>query len=158
MKKFIALVVVVAVGFGIYKLALGGPYQAGKRAFASEDYDRAAASFQQAFEEGKNRYESLVYLARIDGINEDYEEGISKCDQAIESKPKEAVAYYYKAVLLQLAGKMFEAEEVLDKLSEIPQIGKGIHIANITNPRPAGGDLRPEEIAWRVDVLKGKAY
>ena len=159
MKKLIALIVIVIACVLIYKFALGGPFRKGKEAFSAGDYEAAEANFQQAVEGEKKVYESLVYLARINGINGNLEQGIGGLDKAIGIRPKGSKAFYYKAVLLQLAGRMSEAEAVLDEFSNMPQAGKGFLIANLRNPRPGSSeDLRPEERAWRVEVLKGKAY
>ncbi|GEM_PF-3357468 len=159
MKKVVTLVVLVSAGVLIYKVATGGPYNTAKQNFAKEEYKLAALNFQKAIDQGEHVHESLVYLARIDGIKDDYEQGIARCNEAIEIAPNASQAYYFKAILLQLDGRMGQATSVLDELSNMPQIGKGFAIAKISNPRPGTHEaLRPHERELREKLLKGQAY
>lgn len=159
MKKLIfPIAVIVVVVIVVVVLFSAGPLEKGKEAFDSGDFKTAEVHFQECLERGKNPYNTLTYLGRIDGISGRLDEGIVKLDKAIEMHPKRADAFYFKAVILQLQGKMRDAEKVLDEFSNKPQIYKGFLVARVRNPSPGKSrDLLPDEKAYRIEVLKGTA-
>ena len=159
MKKLIfPIAMIVVVVIVVVVLFSAGPFEKGKDAFGNGDFKTAESYFQKCLERGKNTYDTLTYLGRIDGINGRLDKGIAKLDQAIEMHPKRANAFYFKAVILQLQGKMRDAEKVLDEFSNKPQLYKGFLVARVRNPSPGSSrDLPPEDKAYRIEVLKGTA-
>ena len=73
----VALVVVAAyVAF----LFTPGSFTRGKAAFDRQDYAAAREHFEKALAKGKRAPEAHVYLARLDGLSEDYDSGTAHCD------------------------------------------------------------------------------
>ena len=157
-KLMLPIVVIVIVVIVVVALFSAGPFEKGKEAFDGGDFKAAAVHFQKCLEREKNTYDTLMYLGRIDGISGRLDEGLAKLDKAIEMHPKRADAFYFKAVILQLQGKMRDAEKVLDEFSNKPQIFKGFLVARVRDPSPGKPrDLLPDEKAYRIEVLKGTA-
>ncbi len=158
MKRLILpVIVIVVICVAVALLFRKGPFVKGEEAFRAGDLDTAAVMFKECVEKGKKETTATVYMARIEGINGKYAEGIALCDKAIEEHPKRPDAYFFKAILLQLDGEMATAEKVLDKFSNMPQMGKSFLVARITRPHIGGPakELRAEEVAARLELLRG---
>jgi len=159
MKRLVLPAIVLGViCIVVALLFVKGPFVKGEEAFKADDYETAAAMFRECVDKGKMETTATVYLARIEGINGNYAEGIALCDKAIEEHPKRADPYFFKAILLQLSGEMAAAEKVLDKFSNMPQMGKSFLVARITRPHISGPakELRTEEVAARMQLLRGE--
>ena len=159
MKRLILPAIVIAViCLAVALLFVKGPFVKGEEAFKAGDYETAAVMFRESADKGKMETSATVYLARIEGLNGRYAEGIALCDKAIEDHPKRAGPYFFKAILLQLNGEMSAAEKVVDKFSNMPQTGKSFLVARITRPHISGpaDDLRAEEVAARMQLLRGE--
>ena len=158
MKRLILpVIVLVVICFAVFLLFKKGPFTKGEEAFKAGDYETAATMFRECVDKAKRETASTLYLARIEGINGKYAEGIALCDKAIEEHPKRPDPYFFKAILLQLNGDMSAAEKVVDKFSNMPQTGKSFLVARITRPHISGPgkELRPEEVAARMQLLQG---
>ena len=155
-KKFYLWTVVVLTGM----ITLSGcgrftSFGKGKSLFKEGDYRGAQKEFEKVVEAEPNThngYLAYVYLARIAGINGDYTQGVSFCEKAISIFPKSPEAHYLSIILYQLNGQMGKATHAWDKVSNMPQFGKGFALMAV-NP-PASGKLRPEKIASLRELLK----
>ncbi len=154
MKKLVLVCALVVAGFVLYKVALNTPYRRGVKFFSQGDYETAAEAFKESLEEGNQRCLSLVYLGRIEGINGRYRQGAHFCDEALEVQPDKAECHYFRAVLLQMAGEGRRAEEALDRLAELPQVGRGFAIGGLGGFARSGKLTGPEKVD-RLCILQG---
>ena len=130
------------------------PYGKGVKLFKNGDYEQATKEFQKAIDEGSNLYLSHIYLGRIYGVQKDYEKAIGECRKALDMSPKSPQAYIPLIVLYQLNNQMGEAERLWDKASNLPGLGKGFALKEVM-PSPTGGNLKPGEISYYQEILKG---
>ncbi|MFO8006128.1 MAG: hypothetical protein R6V05_00165 [Candidatus Brocadiia bacterium] len=154
-KYAFGIVFLFVVVFASFKLIIGGPYRQGVRLFEKGDYTAAEDKFEAALGSDSRRGDSLVYLARIKGIKDDPEAGVKLCDQAAALDETDPLPLYYKAILLQLAGRVSESERVIDKLAKLPQMGVAMAVGELGGFHQ-DGVLTPPEIAHRQRLLKGK--
>ncbi len=154
-KYALGIVVLCVLVFVTFKLVVGGPYRQGARLFANGDYGAAGEKFQAAVEKDSRTGDSLVYLARIKGIQGDPDAGVELCNRAAALDDTDPLPLYYKAILLQLAGRVSESEPVIDKLSKLPQMGVAMAVGELGGFHQ-DGTLTPGEIAHRRSLLTGK--
>jgi len=154
-KYALGIVVLCVLVFATFKLIVGGPYRQGVRLFTRGDYEAAEKKFEAAVEKDSRTGDSLVYMARIKGINGDPDGGVELCERAAGLDETDPLPLYYKAILLQLAGRVSESEPVIDKLAKLPQMGVAMAVGELGGFHQ-DGTLTPAEIAHRRRLLTGK--
>ncbi|GEM_PF-3714488 len=146
--------------FSLYGCAQFTPLGKGEKFFRAGNYSEAKKYFEKAVQQGQNVYLAKVYLGRIAAIEGDIKKAISLCEEARDLNPNLPDAYYYLGILYQFQQRFMDAEKALDKVAQIPGLGKGFALAPVQPPygKDWGKPLKPERKAFYMEVIKGTAF